>query len=76
MVHANDALRHAKDSQHGQIEPQCLSSLDEITSTLQSSVSMLLSAMIMMHVCIGFGPAMDHALDGFKKEFAELYGGS
>lgn len=69
-------IRHAKDNQHGQIGPQCLSSLDEITGTLQSSVSMFLSAMIMMHGYIGFGPAMDHALEGFKNEFARLYGSS
>jgi hypothetical protein len=37
-------------------------------------VSMFLSAMLMMHGYIGFGPAMDYALDGFKKEFAQLYG--
>lgn len=76
MVHANDAMRHVKDNAHGKIEPVCLSSHIEVSATMQTAITMFLIAMILMHGEIGFGPGMGMAVDGFKKEFAQVFGGA
>lgn len=71
-IHANDLLHHMQFDEEGTTLPSWHDSVSYVRLTLPTAVAMFYATIGMINHHVGFGVAMNTALDGFSREYKQL----